>query len=81
VRHEENGELAAMDAARHAAGDREPLMTVEEAWKFTKCHEESIRRAYRARQLRIVPFGARGVRIRRRDLEDWIASGMKTTRR
>jgi hypothetical protein len=32
------------------------LLTVGEAAREASCHEESIRRAYRARQFQVVPF-------------------------
>jgi excisionase family DNA binding protein len=64
-----------METQNNAAG---ALLTVKQAASVANCHEESIRRAYWFRQLRVLRFGVRGVRIRPDDLEDWIRQGMKT---
>jgi excisionase family DNA binding protein len=54
------------------------LLTVAEAACEVSCHEESIRRAYRAGQLQVVAFGRRNWRVRRSDLWAWQQAGMKT---
>jgi excisionase family DNA binding protein len=54
------------------------LLTVAEAANEVRCHEESIRRAYRASLLTVVAFGRRNWRVRRSDLWAWQAAGMKT---
>ncbi len=53
-------------------------MTVKQAAAYVGCHEETIRRAYTARQLTRGQFGIRGVRIRQRDLDDWMNKGAPT---
>jgi excisionase family DNA binding protein len=60
------------------SGDQ--LLTVFEAATFARCNPETIRRAYLANHLRRVRLGARGVRIRLRDLLDWLEKGGKTRR-
>jgi excisionase family DNA binding protein len=54
------------------------LLTVKEAAEFANCCEETVRRAYIANQLAIIPFGGRGIRIHPEDLRDWVANGMPT---
>jgi excisionase family DNA binding protein len=55
-------------------------MTVAEAAAYARCHPETIRRAYWARQLRRTSFGVRSVRIRLSDLVAWLENGGKTRR-
>jgi excisionase family DNA binding protein len=57
----------------------EPLLTVAEAAHCVGCCEETIRRAYLARQLDVLRFGARRVRIRPGALTAWLERGGKTT--
>lgn len=57
----------------------EQLMTVAEAAQFVGCCEETIRRAYLSRQLQVLRFGARRVRIRLTALVAWLERGGKTT--
>jgi excisionase family DNA binding protein len=59
------------------AGHWEQLLTVAEAAREVGCHEESLRRAYRAGFLSAVHFGSRNRRIRRSDLRAWQDAGMK----
>jgi excisionase family DNA binding protein len=59
-------------------GHGQQLLTVAQAALEVSCHEESIRRAYRARQLQVVAFGRRNWRVRRSDLWAWQQAGMKT---
>lgn len=54
------------------------LLTVAQAASEISCHEESIRRAYRAGLLTVVGFGRRNWRVRRSDLWAWQQAGMKT---
>jgi excisionase family DNA binding protein len=57
----------------------EQLLTVAEAAQCVGCCEETIRRAYLARQLDVLRFGARRVRIRPAALTAWLERGGKTT--
>jgi excisionase family DNA binding protein len=57
----------------------EQLLTVAEAADCVGCCEETIRRAYLARQLSVLRFGARRVRIRPSALVAWLERGGKTT--
>jgi excisionase family DNA binding protein len=57
----------------------EPLLNVSEAARFVGCCEETIRRAYLSRQLQVLRFGARSVRIRQSALVVWLEHGGKTT--
>ena len=68
----------------HAEHGRRPvsrpdhLLTVGEAARYVGCCDETIRRAYLARQLVIVRFGRR-VRVRLAALDAWLERGGKTT--
>ena len=57
----------------------EQFLTVAEAAQCVGCCEESIRRAYLARQLDVLRFGARRVRIRPAAVVAWLERGGKTT--
>ena len=57
----------------------EELLTVAEAAQCVGCCEETIRRAYLVRQLDVLRFGARRVRIRPSALVAWLERGGKTT--
>jgi excisionase family DNA binding protein len=57
----------------------ERFLTVAEAAQCVGCCEETIRRAYLARQLGVLRFGARRVRIRPAALVAWLERGGKTT--
>ena len=57
----------------------EPLLNVSEAARYVGCCEETIRRAYLSRQLQVLRFGARNVRIRLSALVAWLEHGGKTT--
>ena len=72
----EDGQVGDVKAQRRY--HPEDLLTVEECAAYMKCHLETIRRAYWANELRRMPFGARGVRIRFADLLDWIKRGART---
>jgi excisionase family DNA binding protein len=67
-----------MDRLR-AARVPEPLLTVTEAAQYVGCCEETLRRAYLARQLNVLRFGVRRVRIRPSALVAWLERGGKTT--
>jgi excisionase family DNA binding protein len=56
----------------------EPLLNVCEAARYVGCCEETIRRAYLSRQLQVLRFGARSVRIRLSALVAWLDHGGKT---
>jgi excisionase family DNA binding protein len=58
---------------------REQLLTVSAAAECVGCCEETIRRAYLARQLDVLRYGSRRVRIRRSALFAWLERGGKTT--
>jgi excisionase family DNA binding protein len=64
--------------AEFTATHGQRLLTVAEAAREVSCHEESIRRAYRAGLLTVVAFGRRNWRVRRSDLWAWQQAGMKT---
>jgi excisionase family DNA binding protein len=64
---------------RMARVSPEPLLTVTEAAQYVGCCEETIRRAYLARQLDVLRYGARRVRIRPSALFAWLERGGKTT--
>ena len=57
----------------------EQLLTVSAAAECVGCCDETIRRAYLARQLDVLRFGARHVRIRPSALFAWLERGGKTT--
>lgn len=57
----------------------EQLLTVGAAAECVGCCEETIRRAYLARQLEVLRFGSRRVRIRPSALVAWLERGGKTT--
>lgn len=67
------------DRMRMAAIRPEQLLTVSEAAECVGCCEETIRRAYLARQLDVLRYGARRVRIRPSALFAWLERGGKTT--
>ena len=56
----------------------ESLLNVCEAARYVGCCEETIRRAYLSRQLQVLRFGARSVRIRLSALVAWLDHGGKT---
>ena len=57
----------------------EQFLTVAEAAQCIGCCEETIRRAYLARRLDVLRFGARRGRIRPAALIAWLERGGKTT--
>ena len=57
----------------------EHLLSVKDAAGLVGCCEETIRRAYLARQLDVQRFGARSVRVRPSALKVWLDRGGKTT--
>jgi excisionase family DNA binding protein len=57
----------------------EQLLTVAEAAQCVGCCEETIRRAYLARQLDVLRVGTRRVRIRPSAVVAWLERGGKTT--
>ena len=61
---------------------REPqsarLLTVREAALQVGCSEDSIRRAYTCRELKVSRFGAGRVRVTADDLNAWLARGGHT---
>jgi excisionase family DNA binding protein len=63
---------------RRSGARVEHFPTVAEAAECVGCCEETIRRAYLARQLDGLRFGARRVRIRPSALVAWLERGGKT---
>jgi excisionase family DNA binding protein len=59
-------------------GDSEPFLQVREAAHLAGVHEETVRRAYRTRQLSAQRVGVRSIRIHPLDLRNWMAEGMPT---
>ena len=68
-----------VNRVRRSGTPVEQLLTVAEAAQYVGCCEETIRRAYLARQLDVLRFGARRVRIRPSALTVWLERGGKTT--
>ncbi len=64
---------------RMARARPEQLLTVSAAAECVGCCEETIRRAYIARQLDVLRYGASRVRIRPSALFAWLERGGKTT--
>ena len=58
--------------------ESEPFLHVHEAARLAGVHEETVRRAYRTRQLSAQRVGVRSIRIHPRDLRNWMAEGMPT---
>jgi excisionase family DNA binding protein len=69
----------AMNRVRRSGVHVEQFLTVAEAAQCVGCCEETIRRAYLVRQLDVLRFGARRVRIRPSALVAWLERGGKTT--
>jgi len=65
--------------ARMARVTPEQLLTVSDAAACVGCCEETIRRAYLARQLDVLRFGTKRVRIRSSALFAWLDRGGETT--
>ena len=59
-------------------GEAEPFLPVHEAARLAGVHEETVRRAYRTRQLSAQRVGVRSIRIHPLDLRNWMADGMPT---
>jgi excisionase family DNA binding protein len=79
--HRRVDEFAASRVNRLRRSDSrvEQLLTVAEAAECVGCCQETIRRAYLARHLDVLRFGARRVRIRPSALVAWLERGGKTT--
>jgi excisionase family DNA binding protein len=78
--HRRVGEVASGVNRLRRSGTRvEQFLTVAEAAECVGCCQETIRRAYLARQLDVLRFGARRVRIRASALTAWLERGGKTT--
>src|SRR3954453_21733021 len=61
-------------AAREAAG-QVPLLTIADAAKVAGVHADTVRRAIREDELKVAGYVGKRARLRRADLEEWIASG------
>ena len=59
-------------------GESEPFLQVRDAARLAGVHEETVRRAYRTRQLSAQRVGVRSVRIHPLDLRNWMAEVMPT---
>ena len=70
------GERDRAYGGRHTS---ECLITVKEAAIQIGCCEETIRRAYLAKRLRVEHIGMRAIRVRPSDLQAWLMRGGKTT--
>ncbi len=68
-----------VDRLRRSGARVEQLLTVAEAAECVGCCQETIRRAYLARQLDVLRFGSRRVRIRPSAMIAWLERGGKTT--
>jgi excisionase family DNA binding protein len=55
-----------------------PLLTVHEAAARVGCSEDTIRRAYTCRELKVVRFGAGRVRVMAAAIDSWLADGGRT---
>jgi excisionase family DNA binding protein len=79
--HRRVDEVAAsrVNRLRRSGTHVEQFLTVAEAAECVGCCEETIRRAYLARQLDVLRFGGRRVRIRPSALIAWLERGGKTT--
>ena len=75
----DNPAASHMNRLRRSGIRVEHFLTVAEAAQCVGCCEETIRRAYLARQLDVLRFGARRVRIRPAALIAWLERGGKTT--
>src|SRR5437867_1863693 len=80
VQHRGDGAATSHVIHLRRSGARfEQFLTVAEAAQCVGCCEETSRRAYLARQLAVLRFGARRVRIRPGALIAWLERGGKTT--
>jgi excisionase family DNA binding protein len=59
-------------AERHALGE-EPLLSAQEAARVARVHPETVRRAIRAGELPVAGFVGQRPRLRRADIDAWIA--------
>jgi excisionase family DNA binding protein len=78
VRISDPYEVLPADSAGDGNALRHGYLTVKEAAEYADVCELTIRRAYRANQLKVQPVGERGIRIHMKDLLDWMARGGKT---
>lgn len=56
----------------------QPLMTAREVAQFARCHEETVRRAYRRGFLTARRFAERQWRFNSADVRDWLERGAPT---
>jgi excisionase family DNA binding protein len=68
--------VAARLAERRALGE-EPLLTASEAGWVAGVHPETVRRAIRSGALPVAGYVGQRPRLRRADIEDWIADGAR----
>ncbi len=78
-RRDDEPAASRVNRLRRSSTRLEQFLTVAEAAECVGCCEETIRRAYLARQLDVLRFGARRVRIRPSALVAWLERGGKTT--
>src|ERR687893_650411 len=68
-------ELVAARLVEQRAAGAEPLLTTPEAAKAAGVHPETVRRAIKAGVLRTAGYGGNRPRMRRADVDEWIAGG------
>src|SRR4051794_27876572 len=66
-------------AAREAAG-QVPLLTIADAAKVAKLSDSTIRRAIRLGELTVAGYVGKRARLRRSDVEAWLADGSPPAR-
>jgi excisionase family DNA binding protein len=68
-------ELVAARLVEQRAAGTEPLLSTAEAARAAGVHPETVRRAIKAGVLRTVGYVGNRPRMRRADVDDWIAGG------
>ena len=64
-------------AERHALGEA-PLLTTQEAARIAGVHPQTVLRAIQAEQLEVAGYIGQRPRLRRADVEAWVAGGRQT---
>jgi excisionase family DNA binding protein len=73
-------ELVAERLIEQRAAGAEPLLTTPEAAKAAGVHPETVRRAIKAGALRTVGYVGNRPRMRRTDVDAWVAGGAPVTK-
>jgi excisionase family DNA binding protein len=68
-------ELVAERLIEQRAAAAEPLLSTPDAAKAARVHPETVRRAIKAGALRTAGYVGKRPRMRRADVDDWIAGG------